>query len=348
MGKLWQRKADDKGKLRLQDISLTDLKITSPSVIFLTGMFTTDGSPAYVAGALKALRDIMDTRPGNKSPVDVYAWSHTSLKNVFNVAAYNMRPGKRFSPSAKSLARAVIMPLVADNFRLDENGVCAGTPLDPEVARKNLRNVTLFGYSAGTVVAQECYNAARSMMRDIGYADDTSKSLLNEVVLVSTGNVSRPSAEKDRFTTLYLAANNDLIIRMKNRLWRPLSTLFLRAVHSLNIKPLSDTSLLITATVSKKKTEKRGDNLEAKIRQSLPWWMLIDSNHELPRYITRDEELSQFAKIVQFSLTNAVARDTSLTPIELLNTPPGVEEKTAEAYSGKISRALSRVTQKIA
>ena len=67
MAKLWQRKNDDNGKSRLQDISLTDLKITEPSVIFLTGFFTTDKSPAYVAGALKTLREIMDHRPGEKN-----------------------------------------------------------------------------------------------------------------------------------------------------------------------------------------------------------------------------------------------------------------------------------------
>ena len=235
------------------------------------------------------------------------------------------------------------MPLVAENFRIDGNGHYAGSPIDVETAKKNLRNITFFGYSAGTILGQECYNAARKMMKQIGYSDDTAKKLLHEVVMISTGNVSRPTAERERFTTLYLVANNDRVIRLKNRLSRPISTLFMKSVHSLKVKTLSAQSLLITATVSKKATEKKENGFEAKIRQSLPWWFFIDSHHELPRYVTRDEDLSQFAKVVQYSLTNAVKRDHSVTPQDLLSTPDGLEPAAAEFYTGKIERALTRM-----
>src|SRR5690606_34224624 len=133
--------------------------------------------PGYIAGALKRLEEMMQNRPGHDmvaaaeaqpvamgangstpapaavnivrnadKPVELYAWSHSSLANIFNMAAYNIMPGSRASQPAQNLARGVIMPLVAKDFALDDNGQITGTPLPPEEAKKNLRNVTFFAY----------------------------------------------------------------------------------------------------------------------------------------------------------------------------------------------------------
>lgn len=380
MAKLWQRSRNADGKSQLHEISLTDLKIERPSVIFLSGYFTTDDQPGYIAGALKRLEEMMQNRPGHDvtpaaeatpdpkplaqgadngtpatetilrnadKPVDLYAWSHTSLANIFNMAAYNLKPGSRASQAAYSLAQGVIMPLVAKDFGLDGNGQMTGTPLPAEDAKKNLRNITLFGYSAGTIVAQECFNASMQMMQKIGYSADQARDVLQEVALVSTGNVSRPTKEKDRFTTLYLVASNDRIIRAKNRIWRPLKTLFARFARNLNIKSLSATSAFISAAVTKKKWEWRnrdGKTWKEKITPLIPSWTMIKSYHELPHYITHDENLSQFAKVVQYSLTNAINRAEGdgkrLTPMQMLAPPAGVADAEAAAYNQKIAKAI--------
>lgn len=386
MAKLWQRSRNADGKSQLHDISLTDLKIERPSVIFLSGYFTTDDQPGYIAGALKRLEEMMQNRPGHDvipatettlapqplaqgagsgtpapveatvirnadKPVDLYAWSHTSLANIFNMAAYNLKPGSRASQAAYSLAQGVIMPLVAKDFGLDGNGQMTGTPLPAEEAKKNLRNITLFGYSAGTIVAQECFNASMQMMQKIGYSADQARDVLQEVALVSTGNVSRPTKEKDRFTTLYLVASNDRIIRAKNRIWRPLKTMFARFARNLNIKALSPTSAFISAAVTKKKWEWRnrdGKTWKEKITPLIPSWTMIKSYHELPHYITHDEDLSQFAKVVQYGLTNAINRAESgsdgsgkrITPMQMLAPPAGVPDTEATAYNQKIAKAI--------
>jgi hypothetical protein len=259
------------------------------------------------------------------------------------MAAYNLRPATRASQAAQELARGVIMPLVAKDFRLNGDGAMAGTPLPAEEAKKNLRNITLFGYSAGTIVAQECFNASMTMMQKIGYTADQARDVLHEVALVSAGNVSRPSKENDRFTTLYLVASNDKIIRAKNRIWAPLKT--------LNIKRLSATSAFISAAVTKKKFEWRnrdGKTWQEKITPLIPSWTMIKSYHELPHYITHDEHLSQFAKIVQYGLTNAINRadarvnpeGKTLTPMEMLNPPHGVDAAEAATYHQKIAKAI--------
>lgn len=378
MAKLWQRTRGSDGKSHLHDISLTDLRIEKPSVIFLSGYFTTDDQPGYIAGALKRLEEMMQNRPGHDivsapeqqpvamsaengkpaaaavqvlrnadKPVDLYAWSHTSLANIFNMAAYNIRPGSRASQPAQNLAQGVIMPLVAKDFGLDGNGQMTGKPLPIAEAKKNLQNITFFAYSAGTIVAQECFNASMKMMQKIGYTKEQAREVLHEVALVSTGNVSRPTKEKDRFTTLYLVASNDRIIRAKNRIWRPLKTLFARFARHLNIKALSPASAFISAAVTKEKFEWRirdGKTWKEKIKPLIPSWTMIKSYHELPHYITHDENLSQFAKIVQYSLTNAINRaegeGTRLTPLQMLAPPNGVSAEEVASYNQKIAKAI--------
>lgn len=350
MAKLWQRTRTADGKSQLHDISLTDLRIEKPSVIFLSGYFTTDNQPGFIAGALKRLEEIMGHRPAphDEKPVDLYAWSHSSLANIFNMAAYNLCPQSRASTAAYNLAQGVIMPLVAKDFKIDGDGNLSGTPLPLDEAKRNLRNITFFGYSAGTIVGQECFNASMKMMQKIGYTPEQAREALHEVALVSAGNVSRPSKEKDRFTTLYLVASNDKIIRAKNRIWAPLKTLFARFARNLNIKKLSATSAFISAAVTREKFEWRmrdGKTWKERITPLIPSWTMIKSYHELPHYITHDENLSQFAKIVNFSLTNAVNRAEDpaaprLSPLDLIRAPEGVPANDAAAYAAKIEKAM--------
>lgn len=343
MAKLWQRSRTAEGKSQLHEADLAQLRLRTPALISLTGFFTTDDEPGFIAGALKRMEEMMAARPGTPAPVDLYAWSHTSLKNIFNLAAYNLRPQSRASEAGYALASGVIMPLVTQDFVRGKDGSVAGTPLAAEDAKRNLRNITFFGYSAGTILAQECYNAALDMMQKTGFRKDAARDILHEVVLVSAGNISRPSREKDRFTTLYLVASNDRIIRAKNRIWRPLKTLFARYARNLTIKPLSKTSLFVSAAVKKQMWEWRtqaGETWQQKITPLLPSWTLIKSYHELPHYITHDENLSQFAKIAGYALTNATARTERVAPLDLIAPPATVAAQEAAAYRERIRRAV--------
>lgn len=353
MAKLWQRTHTADGKSQLHDISLTDLRITRPSVIYLSGFMTTDSQPGFIAGGLKRLEEAMGHRPAphDAEDVDLYAWSHSSLTNVFNMAAYNLCPQSRASAASYALAQGVIMPLVVKDFKIDGDGNLSGTPLPAEEAKRNLRNITFFGYSAGTITAQECFNASLKMMKQLGYTADAARDVLHDVALVSAGNVSRPSKEKDRFTTVYLVASNDRIIRAKNRIWAPLKTLFARYARNLNIKKLSAASAFISAAVSKQSVEWRmakGKTWQERIRPLIPSWTFIKSYHELPHYVTHDESLSQFAKIVNFALTNAVARapvyaggdGKRLDPLEMIQPPKGIPAADAAAYNAKIEKAM--------
>ncbi|MCE9508373.1 MAG: hypothetical protein K8R48_08720 [Alphaproteobacteria bacterium] len=335
MAKLWKKSNDTEGKPRLQELDLSALAISSPTIIYLSGFLTTDGQPAHIDDGIQTMEDLLQGAPGLQAKPDIYVWSHTQLRNVFNIAAYNLSPQSAYSANAEKLAKGVIMPLVSDN----------GKPLPFEEAQKRLRNLTLFGYSAGTVVAQEAFNAAMEMMQKIGYKPDDARRLMKEIVLISTGNMSSPSKEKNRFTTLYLAANNDFFVRWKNRIWNPLRDIFSGFARRLVIKPLSETSLLITTAIRRKMWHWRktqdGKKTKKDISPQLPKWMLVSTHHELPHYITSDDEHNQFSKIALHALINAVNRKGTPEVLKLLEPAAAHSAEEIAAYRERIAKAIA-------
>jgi hypothetical protein len=345
MAKLWRRSDTSTAAAPVAvEVDLSALKIDKPSVIFLNGFFVMDNNKTWAGASLKTMEDMMAHRAQPAPDVDVYSYTHTGLKDIFNVLSYWAKPGSRFSPIAQKLALGIVMPLVADNIKLDDKGNIKGTPLPLEDAKKNLRNITFFCYSAGGVVAQEIYNASLYMMKETGFSEKDAKEILREPVSINVGTPTRPQQEKNRFTTLYLEAMNDKIVQIKNRLWEPLKNIFARFGQPLKIKSVGDNAALITATVSTRSHHKKkllnGKTVKEKVRNLLPSASaIISTYHELPRYVTEDEEFSPFAKMVQYGLTNAVARTQTLEPMQLLDPPAGTEKAVASAYSDKIITA---------
>lgn len=347
MAKLWRRAAKgEQGTGGLVDIDPATLHITRPTVIFLSGFFTQDATPQHVRTAMRNIKGLL---PKGEAAPDVMVYSHKSVKDIFNIAAYSIDPDAQFCKAAKKLAAGAIMPLVAKDFKLNEDGTVAGTPLPLDEAKKNLRNITFFGYSAGTITAQECFNASLKMMKDVGYKEDEARAALAEVVNIGVGVMSQPKKEKNRFTTLSLEATNDKLVLFKSRLWEPLKALFNNFAHKLKIEPLSETSAVITAAVNKKDWETRqkdGKTVKERVKSLLPKWMMVKSFHELPRYVTQDEQLSPFAKIVHYSLANAVTRQQRIAPLDLMQPPANTDEKTAAAYRDKIDKAWIKPPKK--
>ncbi len=312
MAKLWKRELDGCGKARIQEVDLSTLAITSPTIIYMAGIATKDTSARQISGGLKRVREILGDGPESFPQPQIYAWSLTGARYVFNQIAYNLRPEKAFSADAKRLARSVILPLVSEN----------NAPLPVEEAEKRLRNLTLFGYSSGTIVAQEVFNASTQVMQELGFREAEARRLLQEVVLISAGNISRPEREKNRFTTLYLVASNDRVVRLNHLLWNPLRVFFAKHARKLDIRPLSKTSVLITATVEKRTWEWRktpdGKQKRKAIHPVFPRWTGLHAYHEPAHYITNDDSHSPFSKLVLYALLNAVNRNDVPDALKLL------------------------------
>ncbi|MDE1153657.1 MAG: hypothetical protein PW788_14070 [Micavibrio sp.] len=356
MGKLWDRTQDADGKSKLNEVDLATLRINAPTLVYLSGFLTNNNRPDYVAGGIKRMEELLKDRTGSEPAPKIYAWSHTSLKNLFNLALYNMRPKTRSSDAGYDLGAGVLMPLVAASFKRNADGSLEGTPVPLEDAKKNLSNVTFFGYSAGSIVAQETFNATMQMMQKIGFAEKDARRALNEVVLVSAGSISRPSKETNRFKTIYLVASNDRIMRMKNWIWGTMGTALRTAFgkygwrknsKDLTVRPLSDTSVFISTSVKPElheiKYDADGKPADKKPIQPLyPAWTLRRSYHELPHYITIDDNNNAFARIALYALTNAITRRGDVAAIDLIS-PPQQDSHSAEAqaaYRSRIEQAL--------
>jgi hypothetical protein len=354
MGKLWQREQDGQGQSLLKEADWAALKVEGPVLVYLSGFLTTDRRPDYIAGGIKRMEELLKDRTLAKPKI--YAWSHGGLSNLFNLAAYNMRPNSRSSKAGYDLGASILMPLVAKGFSRAVDGMVQGTPLPLEDAKRNLRNVTFFGYSAGSVVAQETFNATLKMMRRIGYDEKDARKVLNEVVLVSAGTISRPSKEKDRFSTVYLIASNDRLNRFKNWVWGTMGTA-LRSVFDrfrrkgkegdLTVRPLSATSVFISTTVRPSlyewKYDEEGNRVAKKPFPPLyPAWTLRRSYHELPHYITTDDSNNNFSRIALYPLVNALDRADTPAPVKLIEPPANdnFDAAAQAAYRARISLAL--------
>jgi hypothetical protein len=193
-------------------------------------------------------------------------------------------------------------------------------------------------------------------MKGVGYTDRQARDLLKEVVLVSTGCVSRPSKEKERFSTVYLIASNDRIHRFKNWLWGTIGTA-LRTIFSdyawnkhtksLSIRSLSPSSVFMTAAagtsffdfVIDKNT---GEKKVKKFMPLYPRWTMRRSYHELQHYVTMDPNNNGFANVVLSTLTNAIGRSETPDALKLIEPPSNGElrSETNNAYKARMKRAL--------
>lgn len=333
MAKLWQRSKDPKTSKPVTEVNPSHLKINSPTIIFLPGIFTTDGKHAHIAEGLGEIEDLLKHQPALKTKPKIYALTHKALCSAFNIASYNAKPQTACGREAKKAAKDIILPLVAKN----------GKPLPEHEARANLRNLTLAAYSAGTVFAQEIYNASLLHMTAAGYSEKTARDLLQEITLVSMATVSRPAEEGARFTTLYLAAGNDIAVRAKNKVWRPVKELFAIDSRDLRIQELSPTSLFITAYIDKKMWHWREDDTgtltKADIVPLMPRRTGISSNHEMPHYTTSDDGHNAFSRLVLNGLVNAVNRSKKLSPLDLLAPVTAKSPDDAAQYRARIDKA---------
>lgn len=354
-GKLWHRVPDESGKPQLKEVDLKNFKIERPTIVYLSGFLTNNDKPGFVAGSIKRIEELLRSAPANTVQPDIYAWSHKGLSNLFNLAAYDTFPSRYSSKAGHILSASILMPLVAEGFAVFSDGAMVGRPLPPEEAAKNLRNITFFGYSAGSIVAQETFNATKKMMTTIGFTEWEVRDLMKEVVLIAAGCISRPTKETDRYTSVIMAASNDRINRFKNWAWGAIGTarrtIFSRYTvdkntKSLSIRPLSASNIFVNAAVRPSLYEWKYDEERNRVKKDLnplyPSWTLRRSYHELPHYVTTDDTNNEFSRIALYATVNAINRTGKSDPTALLAPPPGdIHDSAAQdSYRARIAQAL--------
>ena len=329
MSRLWKRTRDCWGNTSLHEVDPSKLSITSPTVVFISGHMTLNEKTAIISDGFDFMEGLLHNKQDIPTPPQIYSWSHRStLKTLFNVIAYGYLPQQAYSADAKNLAQGTVMPLVSQN----------GRPLPFAEAQKNLRNLTFLGYSAGSVVGQEVFNASMKMMKEIGYQPEEARKLLHEVAFITIGTVSRMTKEQNRFTTLNIANSDDRFVRFKNIILHPLRSVFSKADRQLTIKPLSDTSLFVTAGASQRIRDRYKKPREQDIQ--LRPWHYSTSNHDVDSYVSNDDKSNPLSKIVEYALINAVNRKTTLDPSKLLAPPATLGSKEKALYQSRITKAV--------
>jgi hypothetical protein len=365
-GKLWHRvRNEETGKADLKEVDLSQFKIEKPTIVYLSGFLTNNDQPGYIAGSIKNLEEILKSAPDDSVKPDIYSWSHKGLSNLFNLAAYDSFPNRRSSEAGYILAEHVVLPLVCDEFKRMPDGSCLGHKIPAEEAAKRLRNLTFFGYSAGSIVAQETFNASLKLMKQVGYDEKEARKLMKEVVLIAAGCISRPSKETDRYTTVTMVASNDRINRFKNiawGLWGTLRRTFMthytkdKNHKPLSVTPLSPANVFINAAARPSLYEYKvdintGERTKKTFDPLYPPWVQRRSYHELVHYVTLDDRNNGFARIALYSMTNAINRAIGAPdPLQLLN-PPANDKFGADAqaeYRERIASAIKPMPKKLA
>lgn len=323
MPKLWEKTGDARDNSDLREVDLSKLSLNEPSIIVISGWPANDKHQTTISKEIHTLNKLLADHPGVRSMPKIYCWSHKSgLSATFDTFAYNWFPQRWRTAAAKNFAQGVIMPLVSEN----------GQPLPRDEAKKRLRNLTLYTICAGTIMAQEIYNASLQKMKEIGYKPDEAAGLLHEIADIAVAVTSGPWKEANRFSTLSLVNSDDGMIKLIH----PLRSLFHKEGQRLKIRQLSDTSVLVTAAARRKIWQWR--KKEATEGIWLPRWRLI--SHAMPDYINTEDKSSQFSRIVQHALINAVNRKGKINPADLLQAPAALEAPARDIYQRKIQQAL--------
>jgi hypothetical protein len=361
MPKLWEKTGNAKNNSDLVEVDSSKLAIKEPTVVFFPGLLTNDNNTNFASMDLNYIKNLLSGLP---KPPKVYLWSHPDLSNehklslssIFRDAVHNLSAHLLPSPPAndasafirylrytltcqhsytaiaKDQAQKLIMPLVTTP---------EGKPLRLPLAQRNLHNLTLVAYCIGNLSVQELYNASKKLMEQTGYTARESQKLLQEIALISFASYAEPTKEGHRYTTLSVIQNDDRLLGDRDRFLHPMRKIFAHFNRQLKIKQISDTSVLVTATVMgewKDRNKKVQDETIAGVR--LPAWHKGAFNHFMSDYVNSDDQHSQVSRIVQNALLNAVTRKRSVTPLELLRAPTSLDAATKYSYLRKIQRAM--------
>ena len=359
MPKLWKKTGDAKNNSDIVEVDPAQLAISKPTIVYFPGQITPDDAHDEISRNLNDVKKIFCDLP---EPPQVYLWSHPedtrttrALAPIFCTAVNKLSLGKVNPPTkgsdltslsrylayklsfhrsstvaAENLAQNLIMPLATN---------AEGKPLPFDEAQKNLRNLTFMGYCIGGFAVQAVYNAAQKMLRKAGYSRKEARALLQEIVLVTIGTFSEPKKEENRYTTVSFIYNDDSMTGAKDKVFHPLHRAFSRSNQRLQVSKLSDSSIIVSGAIMGKK----GDQSQEEVIEGvlLPAWRKGAFNHFFADYVNTNDNTHQFSRIVQYALTNAVNRNGTVKPGDLLKAPAALE-KTPEVarYERKITQAM--------
>ena len=187
--------------------------LNKPTIIVLAGGETCDSKEAN--GGAKVVQMLL-TGNKNKFP------QHSQIISAQYPDNYNIQYRTRtlelmrnnhnyYDAKVRQLFEQNFLPLLAKDIEIDGDEVKANK-LPLLQIKKNLRNINIFAYSYGGVVAEQIGNAMRDYMNKIGYDAEEIKQTMEQISLLTLGSVGNIDNTDNKFTTLHIVNEGDDII----------------------------------------------------------------------------------------------------------------------------------------
>ena len=117
--------------------------------------------------------------------------------------AHSAHPDTFYSHDAKMFAEDMLLPALMDSDEL----------LPKEAVKQKLDNLTLVGYSHGSIFFKELENYLHEKLTEMGQGEEDIKDMLKHVVTINAPSVSRVLHTKNLFTGFYAEARLDVLRR---------------------------------------------------------------------------------------------------------------------------------------
>lgn len=184
-----------------------------PTVLVLSGGETNSSKTANYAAKMSQM---LLTGDKTKFPKDIQfistEYPKSYDKDKRNVVLSSLTKNDNFcTPEVEEIFKKFFLPLLADNIRIADDNV-EMDKLGLEEIKRRFRNLNIVAYSHGGAIAEQLGDTIRYYMQKIGYNEEETKQAMQEISLLTIGNVADIERNKNHFTALHIINERDNIV----------------------------------------------------------------------------------------------------------------------------------------
>lgn len=208
-----QRVSKSEADFGYRDVTDTPM-LNKPTLLAFCGARTTTTKDANafakLAQDLLGRADVYDSELQIISAYYPPGYDLRAARSNYNNKAELHEDGN-YQPFVDQLVQKQFLPLVA-NISGDGNP----TRLSLEQASKNLRNITMLGYSYGGVVIAEIGNCLCETMQRLGYSDAEISAATRQVNVITAGSTALYGHDKANFSGLHVLNIGDAMVGLRS------------------------------------------------------------------------------------------------------------------------------------
>lgn len=176
------------------------LTLSKPTLLVLPSIAAHSGNEENIAEHFADITAALD--PDITDDLVIAAPQYPGFSELLTMITETQRtPHHHVAPFAQKLFDQLILPHLTPIPMRHESGKIIGTrhPADQfQTSLEGLSRLTIFGYSAGSAMAQNLSNAMNQSMDELGYTQDEKYNALKTISRFTSADVTRqPKAPKD-------------------------------------------------------------------------------------------------------------------------------------------------------